>query len=41
MRKKQTRVTVMPKAEEIRFIVDQIRAVQGDIDEMKKEIAVK
>ena len=40
-RKLQNRVTIMPKAEEIRVIVDQIRVVQGEIETMKKEIGVK
>ena len=31
----------MPKQEEIRVVMDQIRVVEGEIVEMKREIGVK
>ena len=40
-RKIQSKMTVMPKQEEIRGYMDKIRALQGEIDTMKREVGVK
>lgn len=40
-KKMSNRMTVMPKQEEIRVVVDGIRVVQGEIETLKREVAVK
>ena len=40
-KKLQSKVLVMPKSEEIRAVTDKIKMVAGEIDAIKKEIAMK
>ena len=40
-KKLQTKVLVMPKSEEIRAVTDNIKIVVNEVDELKKEVALK
>ena len=40
-KKLQNKVLVMPKSEEIRTVTDNIKIVVKEVDELKKEVAMK
>ena len=40
-KKLQNKVLVMPKSEEIRSVTDNIKIVVSEVDELKKEVALK